>query len=162
MGDKQGMKRGASSAPMSEDQVDEFKDVFELFDVSRSGYLTKDDLKQVCSQFGVRLATDDLDSMFKEADVLGKGKVGFPEFMSLMGKKMSLTSSENQLIRAFKAFDIDDDGKIPTQYLTEQLTTLGNPLSRKEMQTLIDIAENDHNEIVFQMFVEAMFSKSNK
>jgi Ca2+-binding EF-hand superfamily protein len=44
-------KKGSQSA-LSEDQVDEFKDIFEMFDVSRTGSISKDDLKQVCSQFG--------------------------------------------------------------------------------------------------------------
>lgn len=71
--------------------------------------------------------------MFKECDVLGKGKIAFPEFMSMMAKKMQQASSEVQLQRAFKAFDLDDDGKIPTSYLTEKLTTQGDKLSRKEV-----------------------------
>jgi Ca2+-binding EF-hand superfamily protein len=114
------------------------------------------------------LASEDLDAMFKECDVLGKGKIAFPEFMSMMAKKMQQASSEVQLQRAFKAFDLDDDGKIPTSYLTEKLTTQGDKLSRKEvsprpnlqMQALCDIAENDKQEIVYSMFIDTMFAKN--
>ena len=51
---QQTMSRKGSNASVSEDQVDEFKDIFEMFDVSRTGSLSKEDLKQVCSQFGKR------------------------------------------------------------------------------------------------------------
>ena len=145
--------------PVSENIADELKDVFEMFDTSKTGKLTKSDLGSVLNQFDIRVASEDIDKMFKEADVLGKGNIGFPEFMSMMSKKMQMTSSEVQLKRAFGAFDKAGEGKIPTPYLSDELTSRGDKLSRKEMQTLIDIAENESQEIVYQMFIGQLFAK---
>jgi Ca2+-binding EF-hand superfamily protein len=46
------VNRSSSQAALGEDQVDEFKDVFEMFDLERKGQITKDVLKQVLNQFG--------------------------------------------------------------------------------------------------------------
>jgi len=90
---------------------------------------------------------------------INSGKFGFPEFMSMMGLKMKQTCSEQQLMRAFKAFDKDDTGYIPSPYLTEQLTTLGDKLDRREMQELLAVCENDRQQAKYSLFVEEMFSK---
>jgi Ca2+-binding EF-hand superfamily protein len=37
---------------LGEDQVSEFKEAFELFDPNRSGFITKDGLRNTLKQFG--------------------------------------------------------------------------------------------------------------
>lgn len=37
---------------------------------------------------GIRANNSEAEEMFKEADVTGSGKVGFPEFMSMMARRM--------------------------------------------------------------------------
>jgi Ca2+-binding EF-hand superfamily protein len=37
---------------------------------------------------GLKVSSTELDDMFKEADVTGSNKIGFPEFMSMMARKM--------------------------------------------------------------------------
>ena len=152
-------KRRGSGSTLDEDQVDEFKDVFEMFDLERKGSITKDVLKQVLTQFGIRVASEDVDKMFKEVATGGGNAFGFTEFMSMMGRKMSQTSSETQLTRAFEAFDASKNGMIPTPVLSEALTTLGDKLSRQELNELLAMIENDKQECRYKLFVEAMFAK---
>ena len=46
--------------------------------------------------------------MINEVDVDGNGTIDFPEFLSLMARKMRDTDTEEELIDAFKVFDRDE------------------------------------------------------
>ena len=151
--------RSSSASNLDEDQVDEFKDIFEMFDLERKGAISRDTLKLVLNQFGIKVATEDFEKMFKEVATGGRDAFGFTEFMSMMGRKMAQTSSEQQLIRAFQSFDPKDTGMIPTAQLSEALLTLGDKLTRKELNELLAMIENDKQECRYKLFVEAMFAK---
>ncbi len=87
---------------MNEDQIEELKLAFDMFDEAGQGYLTKDNLKGVVDKYGksllrliiinfrqgVKVQGKQVDEMFKEADVTNTGKIGFPEFMNMMARKM--------------------------------------------------------------------------
>ena len=130
-----------------------------MFDLEKKGQITKDVLKQVLNQFGIRVASEDLDQMFKDVATSGGNSFGFTEFMSMMGRKMAMASSEQQLLRAFQAFDASDNGMIPTAELSDALLTLGDKLSRKELNELLAMIENDKHECRYKLFIEAMFAK---
>ena len=50
--------------------------------------------------------------MINEVDADGNGTIDFPEFLSLMARKMKDTDTEEELIEAFKVFDRDGNGFI--------------------------------------------------
>eukprot|EP01113_Clastostelium_recurvatum_P043907 TRINITY_DN733_c0_g1_i1.p1 TRINITY_DN733_c0_g1~~TRINITY_DN733_c0_g1_i1.p1 ORF type:complete len:158 (-),score=48.33 TRINITY_DN733_c0_g1_i1:147-620(-) len=148
-----------TSTVLGDDQVNEFKEAFELFDANKSGFITKDGLKNVLKQFGIRVEEGSFDEMFKEGDSSGQGKIAFPEFMSMMQKRMKQTSNEEILRGAFRSFDPDGLGYVPTPYLRDCLTTMGDKLTKAEFQELQSVAENEKQEIRYDLFVGLMFAK---
>lgn len=54
----------------------------------------------------------ELQDMINEVDADGNGTIDFPEFLSLMARKMRDTDTEEELIEAFKVFDRDGNGLI--------------------------------------------------
>ena len=45
--------------------------------------------------------------MINEVDADGNGTIDFPEFFSLMTRKMKDTDTEEELVEVFKVFDCD-------------------------------------------------------
>ena len=58
-------------------------------------------------------------------DADGNGTIDFPEFLSLMARKMKDTDTEEELIEAFKVFDRDGNGFISAAELRHVMTNLG-------------------------------------
>ena len=67
--------------------------------------------------------------MVNEVDVNADGTIDFPEFLTLMAKKMKDTDTEEELVEAFKYFDKDKDGKISFDELKKGLESLGENLT---------------------------------
>ncbi|KAK5577679.1 hypothetical protein RB653_002623 [Dictyostelium firmibasis] len=156
---KRRLNREESSVVLGEDQVAELKEAFELFDKDRTGFIKKDALKTTLKQFGVFVMEDQLDAMFAEADTTKSGAIGFPEFMSMMSRRMKQTSNEQILMNAFRTFDPENNGYIPTKDLSKALTTLGDKLTDAELQELLSISENEQKQVKYDLFVNTLFSK---
>lgn len=106
---------------------------------------------------GVRISDEEFETAFKEADSTGDDKLDFPEFVSMMSQRMRQTSSEEKLVAAFRTFDPENKGFIPTKDLSEALTTLGNPLTARELAELMTIAETVPGEVRYTAFINNLF-----
>ena len=63
---------------LTDEQVAELKAIFKLYDTSGDGELTVPEMTKALKKTG--LDQDDIEKMFKEADVDGGGTIGFEEF----------------------------------------------------------------------------------
>ena len=50
--------------------------------------------------------------MINEVDADGNGTIDFPEFLTMMARKMKDTDSEEEIREAFRVFDKDGNGYI--------------------------------------------------
>ncbi|EGG24391.1 Regulatory myosin light chain [Cavenderia fasciculata] len=156
---KRRLTREESSVVLGEDQVAELKEAFELFDKDRVGVIKKEALKTTLKQFGIFVTAENFDEMFAEADTTKTGGIAFPEFMSMMSRRMKQTSNEQILSNAFKTFDPEGLGYIPTKDLAKALTTLGDKLNEAELEELKAVSENEQKQIKYELFVNTLFAK---
>jgi len=93
-------------------------------------------------------------------DADGNGTIDFPEFLSLMARKMKDTDTEEELIEAFKVFDRDGNGFISAAELRHVMTNLGEKLTDEEVDEMIREADVDGDgQINYEEFVKMMMAK---
>ena len=98
--------------------------------------------------------------MINEVDADGNGTIDFPEFLSLMARKMKDTDTEEELLEAFKVFDRDGNGFITSHELRYVMTNLGEALTSDEVEEMIKEADLDGDgQINYEEFVRMMMSK---
>jgi len=71
------------------------------------------------------------------------GMIDFPEFLSLMARKMKDTDTEEELIEAFKVFDRDGNGFVSATELRHIMSNLGEKLTDDEIDEMIREADID-------------------
>ena len=71
----------------------------------------------------------ELQDMINEVDADGNGTIDFPEFLTMMARKMRDTDSEEEIREAFKVFDKDGNGFISAAELRHVMTNLGEDAS---------------------------------
>merc|ERR1712025_1408860 len=98
--------------------------------------------------------------MINEVDADGNGTIDFPEFLSLMARKMKDTDTEEELIEVFKVFDRDGNGFISAAELRHVMTNLGEKLTDEEVDEMIRDGDGDGDgQINYEEFVKMMMAK---
>jgi calmodulin len=90
---------------VTETQVAEFKECFEMFDKDGGGTLDIEELRYVLTLLGCRMTPEEIEDMMSEVDENGSGDVDFPEFCGLMARQMYVTGEEHQLRQVFNILD---------------------------------------------------------
>uniref|UniRef100_A0A3Q3K9W2 EF-hand domain-containing protein n=1 Tax=Monopterus albus TaxID=43700 RepID=A0A3Q3K9W2_MONAL len=97
---------------LTEEQIAEFKEAFSLFDKDGDGTITTKELGTVMRSLGQNPTEAELQDMINEVDADGNGTIDFPEFLTMMARKMKDTDSEEEIREAFRVFDKDGNGYI--------------------------------------------------
>uniref|UniRef100_A0A4X2KJ65 Calmodulin like 3 n=1 Tax=Vombatus ursinus TaxID=29139 RepID=A0A4X2KJ65_VOMUR len=127
----------------SEEQIAEFKEAFSLFDKDSDGCITTKELGTVMRSLGQNPTEAELKNMIGEIDTDGNGTIDFPEFLSMMAKKMKDTDSEEEIREAFRVFDKDGNGLVSAAELRHVMTKLGEKLTDDEVDEMIREADVD-------------------
>jgi len=178
----------ATRCPASRAQIAEFKEAFSLFDKDGDGTITTKELGEWCVRGGcwrvarVARATSpagprrvagtvmrslgqnpteaELQDMVNEVDADGNGTIDFPEFLTMMARKMKDTDSAEEIKEAFKVFDKDGNGYISASELRHIMTNLGEKLTDEEVDEMIREADVDGDgQINYDEFVDMMMQK---
>lgn len=82
-------------------------------------------------------------NIVKNLEILGNGTIDFPEFLTMMARKMKDTDSEEEIREAFRVFDKDGNGFISAAELRHVMTNLGEKLTDEEVDEMIREADID-------------------
>ena len=86
-------------------QIAEFKEAFSLFDKDDDGTITTKELGTVMRALGQNPTEAELQDMINEVEQDGSGTIDFPEFLTLMARKMQDSDSEEEIKEAFRVFE---------------------------------------------------------
>ena len=123
-GTKKRAQRATSNvfAMFDQDQIQEFKEAFNMIDQNRDGFIDKEDLHDMLASLGKDPTDEYLDAMMNEAP----GAINFTMFLTLFGERLQGTDPEDVIKNAFGCFDDDNNGFIHEDRLRELLTTMGD------------------------------------
>uniref|UniRef100_A0A672J087 EF-hand domain-containing protein n=1 Tax=Salarias fasciatus TaxID=181472 RepID=A0A672J087_SALFA len=99
---------------LTEEQIAEFKEAFSLFDKDGDGTITTKELGTVMRSLGQNPTEAELQDMINEVDADGNGTIDFPEFLTMMARKMKDTDSEEEIREAFRVFDKPLPSSLPS------------------------------------------------
>merc|ERR1712032_78751 len=142
---------------LTPEQLEEFREAFNLFDKNGDGRITSQELGTVMQSLGQHPTDAELRDMINEIDVDGNGTVDFDEFIVMMAKKFTEPETEDDIREAFKVFDKDDNGFISHSELRQVMLNLGEKLDDAEIKEMIREADlDDDGQVNYQEFVRMM------
>jgi len=140
---------------LTQDQLGEFKEIFDLFDADSNGSITKEELAGAMGSLGISLTPEELEAIFIKTDADLSGTIGFAEFAQWVNNKVNLTS-QNDLREIFSQIDLDGNGSISVDEFRQLLDSLKINLPEDELVALIQKADRDNNGVIdYNEFLES-------
>ncbi|CAM4600676.1 centrin-2 isoform X1 [Lepidochelys kempii] len=150
-------KKTGPKLELTEDQKQEIREAFDLFDTDGTGNIDVKELKVAMRALGFEPKKEEIKKMISDIDKEGTGKISFHDFLVVMTQKMAEKDSKEEILKAFKLFDDDETGKISFKNLKRVAKELGENLTEEELQEMIDEADRDGDgEVNEQEFLRIM------
>ena len=111
-GGARGGKAKGGKPELTEEQKQEIREAFDLFDTDGSGTIDAKELKVAMRALGFEPKKEEIKKMIADIDKDGSGTIDFDEFLQMMTAKMSEKDSREEILKAFRLFDDDETGKI--------------------------------------------------
>lgn len=128
---------------LTQDQVEEIREAFRLFDTDDSGKIDADELKVAMRAMGFEPKRDEVRKMIQESDRDGTGQIPFHMFEEVMAMKMHQRDPREEAVKAFRLFDDDETGTISLKNLRRVAKELGENMTDSELQQVIDYCDID-------------------
>lgn len=129
---------------LSENQEMEMKNVFSKY--SSGGRIGSSEIAKACRAGGLNPTEADL-VLWKGEAKRGLDQSGFTTFMS---RKFDETGdSVEEIIESFQSFDTQGTGRVTVKELKAILTTMGEKLSEKEFNILLDECDVENGAISY-------------
>merc|ERR1711998_347522 len=136
-------KRAAELKSLSDEQKQELREAFDLFDTDGSGAVDATELHTAMKALGFEPKEEEIAKMVKEMDKDGDATVDFEEFCVMMAEKMNQKDGKEEMLKGFKQFDDDSTGKISFKNFKRVAKELGETLSDPELQEILAEADTD-------------------
>eukprot|EP00092_Neocalanus_flemingeri_P000651 GFUD01000693.1.p1 GENE.GFUD01000693.1~~GFUD01000693.1.p1 ORF type:complete len:3364 (-),score=1087.83 GFUD01000693.1:1093-10800(-) len=149
--------------------VSSVKDAFKKFDADNDGQISRQEVMQGASSAGLKLSSEEVDTLFILGDKDGDGQIDFSEFAEIMipsaperiAKLKKCFRNRSEIESAFRRFDTDKDGAISFNELKSGLSSCGILFTEQEVETCFAVADRDGDgEVSLSEFVELLSSSS--
>lgn len=142
---------------LTPDQLEEIKEAFAMYDLDGNGVITTRELGSVMRTLGLNPTEAEILNFIKEVDTDNSGTISLKEFSVLMAGKLKNIDTEEDIIEAFKVFDVANKGYITVHEMRHVMTNLGEKLTEQEIDDMMREADSDGDGIInYQDFVKIM------
>ncbi|CAG9783632.1 unnamed protein product [Diatraea saccharalis] len=142
------------------EQIAVLRKAFDGFDHNRSGSIPCDFVADILRMMGQPFNKKILEELIEEVDADKSGRLEFGEFVTLAAKfivEEDAEAMQKELREAFRLYDKEGNGYIPTSSLREILRELDEQLTDEELDGLIQEIDTDGSGTVdFDEFMEMM------
>jgi len=138
-------RRRRPKVELTEEQKQEIREAFDLFDTDKSGSIDYHELKVAIRALGFDVKKEEVQRIMAEVDHEGSGQIEFPEFLSIMTEKISSRDPDDEIKKAFQIFDGDGSGAISLKNMRRVAKELGENMTDDELQAMIDEFDRDQD-----------------
>jgi Ca2+-binding EF-hand superfamily protein len=149
---------------LSQDEVEEIKQAFDLFDTNQTGKIDPKELKAAMQSLGFDSKNPTIFQLIADLDTPENAKNGgivFQDFVDAINNKLGDKETREGIERIFNLF-IDDPNQdtITLNSLRRIARELGEQMSSEELQEILERASSNSKELTFDEFYDIMTKKS--
>ena len=161
---KKGGSKKVERPGLSNEEVDEIKQAFDLFDTNGTGKIDPKELKAAMQSLGFASKNPTIYQLIADLDTPESeknGGISFEDFVDAINDKLGDKESKEGIRRIFDLF-IDDPNAdtITLSSLKKISKELGENMSDEELKDMLERASKNGVELTFEEFYDIMTKKS--
>ena len=146
---------------LTEDEIEEIKEAFDLFDTDGSGAIDPKELRAAMQSLGFEAKNQTIYQMITDLDKNKSGNIDFDEFLDMMTARMSDRDTREDINKVFRLFDEEGSQSITVKNLRKVARELGETMSDEELQEMISRADsNGDGAVTMDDFYNIMTKKT--
>ncbi|XP_038872582.1 calglandulin-like [Salvelinus namaycush] len=146
-----------------QEQITEYKGVFEMFDEEGNGTVKTQELERLMSLMVINPTKRELLQMAKDVDKDGKGTFNRESFLGLMALVHESARGQHAMLRAaFKVFEKEAEGYIEWNTLKYVLMNVGAPLNELKAEQMMEADKDGDGSFDYEECVTMMTGGSFK
>ncbi|CAI5668328.1 calmodulin-like protein 4 isoform X1 [Oreochromis niloticus] len=122
---------------LTQDQINEFKECFSLYDRQRKGKIEAKELITVMRCLGSSPTPSEVQRHLLSHNMDQEGELDFSTFLRIMHRQLQQEAPEQEILEAMRMADKEQKGFILASELRAKLTGLGEKLTDKEVDELL-------------------------
>lgn len=125
----------------AEEKAELLKESFDMFDKDKNGLINAVELGNVLRSLGYEIDDQEPNQLIQEFDSNEDNFIDFNELLQIIEKRGKYRELEEELFEAFKIFDKEGKGLIPTSEFKHYMLTLGERMTDDDVDEMIKEAD---------------------
>ncbi|BAF17820.1 probable calcium-binding protein CML9 isoform X1 [Oryza sativa Japonica Group] len=152
------------AAKLTQEQVDECREIFDLFDSDEDGRIAAGELVTALRSLGQNVDEAEARRFLADATASGGGGGGggdidFAAFLSVAARKMRRGATEKELAACLDVFDDARSGVIPAEQLRQAMVSHGDRLTEEEADEMVRKADPaGEGRVEYKEFVKVLMN----
>jgi calmodulin len=146
-----------------EEKQELLKESFDMFDKDKNNLINAVELGNILLSLGYEIDESEPSQLIQEFDFNEDNLIDFSEFLKIIEKRGKYKELEEELYEAFKIFDKEGKGAIPTTEFRHYMLTLGERMTDDDIEEMIREADpQDSGYIDYRNYVNKILNYNYK
>ena len=142
---KDNKKNQKQKKNLTEEQLLEVKEAFNVFDSEQSGSLDARELKAALKALTINISKDEIRQIYADFGKDIREKINQEEFFEIVTPRLPDRHTKDYIKMIFKYFDLDNNDKISIRNLKKISQEIGESLSDEELKEILEEADRDND-----------------
>mmetsp|Transcript_123425 Transcript_123425/g.356819 ORF Transcript_123425/g.356819 Transcript_123425/m.356819 type:complete len:175 (+) Transcript_123425:80-604(+) len=143
-----GKKLAYDKPGLTEDEVEEIREAFNLFDTDGRGEIDVRELKAAMRSLGFETKNPTIFQMIADLGADGGDRIEFDEFLDAITSKLGDKETRDGINKIFRLFDDDGTGTISLKNLKRVSKELGETMTEEELREMIERADSNGDGLI--------------
>ena len=123
---------------LSDEQIEEFREAFSVFDPENKGYIQTKELGNVLRSLGIYITNEEKNEYIEKYVQGIEDNIYFHDFLKIIFQKISDTKVDDELFEAFSLFDKDKKKEIDIEHFEKEFKEYLPEISEKEVKRFVN------------------------
>ena len=145
---------------LSDEQIEEFREAFSVFDPENKGYIQTKELGNVLRSLGIYITNEEKNEYIEKYVTGIEDNIYFHDFLKIIFQKISDTKVDDELFEAFSLFDPDKKKEIDIDQFEKEYKEYLPEINEKDIKELCQYLKHPNTNIInIQEAVQKLTSK---